>query len=236
MSTHSRWRLLLAGITLGLTACEDPTGPPGIALLLQVEVISSEPAPAGAPPYEGPAAAPGIESIDLNEVALAIGGLELIASTINGTEDFLLEEPVVVPLRLSGDPTLALSTPVPTDEYRAIDVFVDKLDPGVPADGALIRVFPSLAASSIPNRGSLVRNGVEELFAFTSPLSARRQYVFPAARRFSSTFRSVALYTLTVEPDGWFDAGFGELLDPNDPADQAAIEANIAASMELIQG
>lgn len=229
-------RPLLACVILGLVACEDPTGPPGIALLLQVEVISAAGAPATVSSARGPASAPGIESVDMNEVALAIGGLELTASTINGREDFLLEEPVVVPLRLSGNPTLALSTPVPTDEYEAIDVFVDKLDPGVPADDVLIEVFPSLEGASVLIRGTLVRDGVEELFAFTSPLSARRQYVFPAPRRFSSTFRSVALYTLTVDLDGWFDAGLGELLDPNDPADQAAIEANIAASLELVQG
>lgn len=228
--------MFLAAITLGLLACEDPTGPPGIALLLQVEVISSAAAPGASSPAGAPAAAPGIESIDVDEVALAIGGLELIASTINGTENFLLEEPVVVPLRLSGDPTLALSTPVPTDEYQAIDVFVDKLDPGVPADDVLIDVFPSLEGASVLIRGSLVRDGVSELFEFTSPLSARRQYMFPAARRFSSTFRSVALYTLEIELDGWFDAGFGELLDPNDAADQAAIEANISASFEVVQG
>ncbi|NNF12775.1 MAG: hypothetical protein HKN72_06115 [Gemmatimonadetes bacterium] len=236
MNPRNLTRLLLAVLTLGLAACEDATGPPGIALLLQVEVISSAAAPTGVSPARGPAPAPGIESIDIGEVALALGGLELTASTINGREDFLLEEPVVVPLRLSGDPTLALSTPVPTDEYQSIDVFVDKLDPGVPADDVLIEVFPSLEGASVLIRGTFVRDGVEELFAFSSPLSARRQYVFPAPRRFSSTFRSVALYTLTIELDGWFDAGFGELLDPTDPADQADIEANISASLELVQG
>lgn len=228
--------LLLGCAALGLVACEDPTAPPGIALLLQVEVISAADAPASGSSAGAPAAAPGIESLDVGEVALAIGGLELTASTINGREDFLLEEPVVVPLRLSGDPTLALSTPVPTDEYEAIDVFVDKLDPGVPADDVLIEVFPSLEGASVLIRGTLIRDGIEEQFVFTSALAARRKYTFPAPRRFSSTFRSVALYTLTVNLDGWFDAGLGEFLDPNDPADLPSIEANILASMELIQG
>lgn len=231
MINRTTFLLLLAGLTVGVTSCQDPTGPDGIALLLQVEVLST----AGAS-YASAPTAPGVESIELNEVAIAIGGLELIASTINGTADFLLEEPVVVPLRLSGDPTLAISTPLPPDEFRALDVFIDKLDPGVPADDVLIDVFPSLEGASILIRGTLVRDGVEELFTFTSPLGTRKQYEFPAARRFSGTFRSVALYTLNVDIDGWFDAGQGALLDPTDPADQATIETYIAASMEVVQG
>lgn len=227
--------LLIAALTLVSSGCEDPVGTPGIALLLQVEVISV-PAPPQVGAMGAPAAAPGIESIEVDEVAIAVGGLELIRSEINGTVNFLLERPVVVPLRLSGNPTLALSTAVPEDEYGSIDVFVDKLDPGVAADDVLIATFPGLEGSSVLVRGRIIRDGVEELFTFTSPVSVRKNYTFSAPRRFSSTFRSAALYTLTIDMAGWFQTDLGEFLDPVDAADQDAIEANIAASMAVVRG
>lgn len=228
--------LLLAGLALGLAGCEDPTGPPQVALLLQVRAMRAPTVPPSGSATPSPARAPGIETIDITEAVLVFGGLGLEGAGIDGTVDWRLEETVVVPLRLSGDPTLALSTPVPQGEYAVLEVFLDHLDPGVAADEEVIDVFPRLEGAGVLVSGTLTRDGVEEIFTFTAPIAVREEFMFPAPRRFSQTFRSAALYTLNVDMDQWFAAEFGELFDPTDPADQAAIRTAIEGSMELIQG
>lgn len=215
---------------LGTAACNDPTGPSGFEFLIQVRTLAEPDAPSG---VIGPARAPGITAIDIDEVVLVFGGFRLERE--EDGSDFVLDESVVVPLRLGGEPTLVFAPSVPEGEYRALEVFLDELETEVPAEASLIDVFPRLEGMSVLIAGELTRDGEPEPFLFTSTLGSDVRLDFPRPRTFSADALALPVYSVTFDVARWFDAELDAILDPNDEADRAAIEAAIAESMQVVR-
>lgn len=223
--------LALVTALLGATACSEPTGPSGFEFLIQVRAVSEPDAPADA---TGPARAPGVSAIEIQEAVVVFGGFRLEPN--EDPTDFVLDESEVVPLRLDGGPTLVFAPAVPEGEYRAIEVFLDELDPAAPGDATLIDVFPRLEGVSLLVAGEVTRNGVAELFEFSAPLASDVRLEFPRPRTFSSDAIALPVYTVLFALDQWFQGAPGVFLDPNDEADRQAIEASIAESMQVVSG
>ena len=95
-------RIVLLPVLLSmLVACGDSTGPAG-EHDLRVQVIASPGSSAGL--IGGPASAPGITALEINEAYLVLGGLKLETAGLDATVDWIFEESVVIPLDLSGTP------------------------------------------------------------------------------------------------------------------------------------
>lgn len=230
MQTPVRALTLLTAL-LGATACDEPTAPGGFEFIIQVKAISEPDAPADP---TGPARAPGVSAIDIDEAVVVFGGFRLESN--EDPTDFVLDEPEVVPLRLGGEPTLVFAPEVPEGEYRALEVFLDELDMAEPDEATLIDVFPRLEGISLLVAGELTRNGVAELFEFTAPLGSAGRLEFQRPRTFSTDAVALPIYTVLFDLDQWFEDSPGVLLDPNDEADGEAIETSIAQSMRVVSG
>ncbi len=223
---------LLALALVAWTGCDDPTGPSGFEFIVQVRAISQPTAPQS---QVGPARADGVESIDIEEAVVVLDGLTLDGSG-TATADWTLDQTVVVPLRLSGNPTLVFAPAADEGEYEGISIVVDELEREDPAEASLIDVFPRLDGVSVLVRGQLVRNGVPEEFLFTTAASGVGRLDFAQPRRFSAQSAAIAVYTVRFDLDKWIESPGGVLLDPNDPADREAIEASILESIDIVSG
>jgi hypothetical protein len=109
-------------------------------------------------------------------------------------------------------------------------VSIDKLEVGNPAEDPLITQYPELADASVLVKGTV--DGTP--FAFTAPLDVDLELLFDAPIEFTGEQDAATLVSLTIDVSGWF-AGTGDMLDPNDPNNQSAIEGNIQASLDLLE-
>lgn len=213
-----------------LSGCSDGTGPEGEReLQLRVRVTGS-PSLAG-----GPAAAPGIAAIQVQQAVLVLGGLKLETAGVDQTVDWTLDESIVLRLDLDGDPTLAFDTDVPPGTYKELEVSIDKLEIGHPREQLLINAWPALADASVLVSGTLTRNGSAEPFTFTAALDIDLELLFPTPVRFSGEDTDPTLISMTLDLSRWFRSLSGAGLDPNDPADRSEIEAAISRSIEVIK-
>jgi hypothetical protein len=217
-------------------ACSDSTGPLGEhQLQVQVRALDGPAlaAPDPAPATSIPALAPGIESIEIEEVFLVLGGLRLETEGTDHTVDWFFEESVVLTLNLTGDPTLAFDAEVPPGTYKELEVSIDKLEIGHPTEQGLITQWPTLADASIHVWGTALRDAVPENFLFTAPLDIDLELEFDAPLVVSHDEESVTVVSLTLDTSRWFLTEEGERLDPTDPEDRSDIEAAITRSIEI---
>jgi len=222
---------VLLGSTL-IGACSDSLAPTG-EHQLQVQVSAAlAQAPAAA---SGPTLAPGISSVEITEAVVVLGGLKLETAGLDQTVDWVLEESVVVPLDLTGQPTLAFDRNVPPGTYKELEISIDKLEVGHPEEQALIDLRTSLADVSVLVAGQILRNGTPEAFEFTAPLDIDLELPFSSALTVSEDDLFVALVSLEFDLSEWFVASGGGILDPSDPGDRSAIEAAITASIEVVK-
>lgn len=227
-------RCLLVATLLAIVGCDDPTGPGGFEFLIQVRAVPPPTAPTG---QTGPAPAPGVlDGIEIEQAVVVFGGLTLEGSTRNNTMDWSLDETVVLPLRLSGEPTRAFAPAADDGEYVGLRVNVHKLDSSDPQEAALADVFPRLDGLSVLVEGQTLQGGTTEDFAFSTSVAAEERLEFSHPRRFSSEGAAIPVYTVLFDLGRWFETAGGLVLDPNDEADRAAIEESILGSMEVVAG
>lgn len=234
MPTPVTTRLLLVACLLGVTGCDDPSGPSGFEFLVQVRAVS---APTGPDGRSGPSPVPGVlDGIEIEQAVVVFGGLTLEGSDRTNTPDWGHQETVVVPLRLSGDPTLAFAPAIGDGEYGALRVNVNRLDADDPEEAALVEVFPRLEGLSLLVEGTTMRGDISEDFVFRTSIPGEGRLEFSQPRRFDSESAALPVYTVLFDLDRWFETAGGLVLDPNDEDDRAAIEESILGTMQVVVG
>lgn len=235
MSTSAPVRsLLLPTLLLSVGGCDGPTGPGGFGFLVQAQAVSAPTEPLG---QTGPSPAPGVlDDVEIDRAVVVFGGLTLEGTSRTNTADWNLDETVVFPLRLSGEPTLAFSPATDGGEYEGLRVNVDKLDSSDPDEAALIEIFPRMNGLSVRVDGTTLQDEISEPFSFTTSAPAEHGLQFSQPRRFPDEGVSRPVYTVLFHLDRWFETAGGLVLDPNDEGDRAAIEESILGSMEIVAG
>lgn len=246
MSTGGAWSrrwtsglgLLLVG---ALGACSgDSTGPePGSGIRLNVFAHLGALSAAAAPALAAEAGSVGpVESIEVDDVWIVLGGSKLEAAGVDETEDVTFEESRVVALDLTGEPVLAATyTPVPPGTYKEFEIWVDKLETGNPAEESLISEFPELRDASVLARGRVIRpDGSSDAFDFATDADEDLELLISpfltieAPEDGSDASFSVAL---VIDVGSWFVDDLGGWLDPTDEADRSPIESKIGDSFDV---
>jgi hypothetical protein len=227
-----KWRkaTFLASMA-ALAGCGDAAGPPGQRELQVTVRAAGSSAPAGAAAQRDAGTTVAIES-----VTFVLGGLKLETAGLDSTVDWVLDESVVIPLDLTGVPALAFDTDVPPGVYQELELSVDKLEVGNPAEEPLISTWPGLAEASVLVTGTVTPDGgTPQPFTFAAALDIDLELPFDGPVTFTGGADGPILVLLTIDPSGWF-IGLAGALDPTDPANRSAIESNIQGSVELQRG
>ena len=240
MNGHPSLRLLVASALL--LACDSTTAPsdfaPDRALRITVRATSqAQWSLAAAAPSRtlAQAAASDVTALQIQEVFLVLGGLKLETAGLDETLDWVLDESVVIPLDLTGNPTLAFATDVPVGLYKELEVSVDKLEDGNPMERSLIASFPELSNASILARGSLAREGGGlENWEFATDLDVDLELPFDMLFEATGDATAYRLVSLTLDLKHWLETPAGPL-DPTDPANRSEIESRIQDSMEVLE-
>jgi hypothetical protein len=176
--------------------------------------------------------------VEIAGLQLVLGGVKLETAGLDATVDLVLAESRVVEVALGGEPVTAHTViDVPVGTYKEIEISIDKLEPGNPAEEPLLATYSGLADASIAISGRVPVNGSEESFTFTAALDRDMEILlepFLVITRDDGEPMEVRV-TLALNTEGWFRDAAGEWLDPRDPANRSAIEANIQASFEAFE-
>lgn len=220
--------LVPASLIGTLAACGDTSGAQPTTALT-VSVIAA--------PANGAAPTSGLRTVDIAELRLVLGGVKLEAAGLDGTVDFTLAESRVIDVDLSGEPVTAHTMiDVPVGAYKEIEISIDKLEPGYLAEEPLIATYPGLANASVAIAGRVLVNGSEEPFTFTAALDRDMEILLEPFLMIKQAGEPAGVrVTLALHTEGWFRDAAGEWLDPRDPANRSAIEANIQASFEAFE-
>ena len=217
---------------VALVGCSDAAGPTG-EQELQVSVRVLNNVSSGMASAVAPTGANAAITVQIESAVFVIGGLKLETAGFGSTVDWVFDESVVIPLDLTGDPVLAFDTDVPAGVYKELEVSVDKLEVGNPAEEPLITAWPGLAHPSVLVTGTVTTDdGAPEAFTFTAALDIDLELLFDTPLTFTEGDDGVTLVSITIDVNGWFSEN-GGVLDPTDPANRSAIESNIQASVEL---
>lgn len=197
---------------------------------ITVSVIA---APAGEPALTGGQ----LGAVEIAELRLVLGGVKLETAGLDGTVDLVFAESRLIEVDLSGTPVTAYTLiDVPAGTYKEIEISIDKLEPGHPAEEPLIAQYRDLADASIAISGRVLQNDSEEPFTFTAALDRDMEVLLEPFLVITEDEEPAGVrVTLVLNTEGWFRDAAGEWLDPRDPANRSAIEANIQASFEAFE-
>ena len=212
---------------VGLAAvCADPAGVEagrGITVI----VMATEPA--------GTSAAPG--AVEIDGVRLVLGGVKLETAGMDGTVDWVFDQSVVIEVDLTGEPVTAQTLlDVPPGTYKEIEISIDKLEPGNPAETALLAEHPDLTDASIVITADVLQDGTAVPFVFVAALDRDMEIQLQPHLVLNDDGGPAGIQvTLYLNLDGWFRGPEGQWLDPRDPANRSTIEANIQASLAAFE-
>ena len=227
-----RWNRVSFGLVLAaaLVGCSDSTGPMGEhTLQVNVTVVNGGAAASAVAAPQAPAAT----TVEVESATFVLGGLKLETAGLDDTIDWIFQQSVVVPLDLTGTPVLVFDTDVTPGTYKELELSVDKLEVGNPAEDPLIEDYPLLADASVLVTGTVTRDdGAPESYSFTAALDIDLELLFAEPIEYTEEDNPVTLVSLTIDVGSWF-VGNGDMLDPTDPANRSDIEGNIEASLEL---
>lgn len=235
MST-ARIVALTAALLLGCS--DDPAGPSdGAGVKLNVFARTGGDVQASIEPAAAALSSSAVTSVDISRAAVVLGAVKL--ETAGGsTQDFVLEESRVIELDLSGEAVTAVVVDPPAGTYKEVEISVDKLEPGNPAEQPLIDAHPELADASVVVEGTVrTEADGEEAFTFATPLDADVEVVLSPLLEVSSEDEGegVRVFALVLDLGAWFDDGAGGLLDPTDASARSAIEAAMGASFDAFE-
>jgi hypothetical protein len=186
-----------------------------------------------ADPGDGP-----VQVVVVDRVKLVTGAIKIETAGVDATIDFVFEESRVIVAEPAGAPVEAYTVlDIPGGTYKEVEISIDKLEPGNPAEGPLIADHPELSDASIAVEGRVVlQDGSEEPFTFTAALDRDMEIgLDPVLVLTASGEGQGTRVSLLIRTDGWFLDGSGEWLDPRHEATRSAIEANIQASLEAFE-
>lgn len=175
--------------------------------------------------------------VEIDGLRLVLGGIKLETASRDGTVDWVLAESRVVEVDVSGDRVTAHTVlDVPAGMYKEVEISIDKLEPGNAAEEPLIAQHPDVAEASIAVTGRVVQNGSGEPFIFTAALDRDMEILLEPFLVITGDDRATGVQvTLLLRTARWFLDAAGARLDPRDPANRSAIEANIQASFEAFE-
>ncbi|MBI4420944.1 MAG: hypothetical protein HY560_08975 [Gemmatimonadetes bacterium] len=233
ISGLSRYLTILGAASLvGMVAagCGDSVGvSPAAGLTVSVIAAPVDQASAGG----GASSA----TVEIDRLRLVLGGVKLETAGRDGTVDWVFAESRVIEVDLSGEPVTAHALlDVPAGTYKEIEISIDKLERGNPAEEPLISQHPDAADASIAISGRVLRNGSAEPFTFTAALDRDMEILLEPVLVIAQSEPPAGLgVTLVLKRGGWFRDSAAGWLDPRDPANRSAIEANIQASFEAFE-
>jgi hypothetical protein len=234
---RTAWMFAAVTAWLGVTACDDGTGPGG-----SVSLSLSVPADGPAASVQSPALfdlvyMDGASTLTLTQVELVMREIELEKVDDDSCDDGFegddeCEEfetgPRVFDVPVDGSTEAVLSlNDVPEGLYDELEIEIHKVSDD-PEDAALLAARPDLADVSIRVEGDFdgtaftFTTGVEEEFefGFSPPLD-------PSAGPIN--------VTLSIDVESWFRDQGGNLLDPSNVANRSQIETNIEQSFEAFE-
>jgi len=173
--------------------------------------------------------------VEIDRVFLVVGRvkLEKAGTTAN---DFLDERSIVIELEPGAGPLLAISADVPAGAFKELEIAIDKLEVGHPQEQALIDAYPGLGDASVLIEGRVLDQATWKSFRFATDLDVDLELSFDPPLLIDGAVRPTTLVSMMLEVTGWFRDESGRLLDPRDPANRSAIEANVQRSIELFEG
>lgn len=221
---------LIASFPLAILAagCGDPAGVGPVQGITVSVIAAGADQPAGG--------APG--SVQMDGLRLVLGGIKLETAGVDGTVDWVFAESRVIEVDLSGEPVTAHTLlDVPAGSYKEVEISIDKLEPGHPTEEPLIEQHPDLADASVAVSGRVLQDGAPEAsFTFTAALDRDMEILLqPFLVITDGDELTGTRVTLVLNTEGWFRDSAGGWLDPRDPANRSAIEANIQASFEAFE-
>lgn len=225
----------LPAAALALAACADSvTGPGAGSGDVRVNLFART-AGVTASIVSSSAAAGAAQSIDVDRVAIVVGAVKLETAGVDGTVDWVLEESRVVELDLAGGPTAAATYDVFPGTYKEVEVSIDKLEPGNPAEDPLISLNPELSDASVVVEGTVTRDDASTAsFTWSTDLDRDLEVVldpFLTVPLPPGELVEPTIIAVVIRVNDWFDDGAGGLLDPTDEANRSAIESNVGDSV-----
>lgn len=227
-------RYLLLVLAFVLTAiivsscAEEATGPGftdadfGINVIAQTDVLA-------------PARGGQVDSVTILRAGIVIGIVKLEA--VGSTRDFTVTESQVVELRLDGQAVAVPAVEVPPGTYKEVEISIDKLEVGNPAEEPLIEVHPEFADASVVIEGLVFsRDAGSDPFTFATDLDRDMEVdlvpflTFPVSEDGQATAISIV-----VETGRWFLDENGAWLDPRKPANRSVIEGHIQKAFEAFE-
>lgn len=178
-----------------------------------------------------------LPGVEIAQLRLVLGGVKLETAGLDGTVDQAFVESRVIEVDLSGEPVTAYTViEVPVGSYKEVEISIDKLEPGNPAEESLIAQAPDLADASIAISGRVLQNDSKEPFTFTAALDRDMEIPLEPFLVITEVDGPTGVrVTLALNTDGWFRDAAGGWLDPREPTNRSAIEANIQASFEAFE-
>ena len=168
------------------------------------------------------------------------GGVKLETAGIDQTVDWIREESRIVELDLAGEPTAAASYDVDPGTYKEIEVSIDKLEVGNPAEDPLITQHPELSNASVVAEGIVTRDdGSSDTFVWATDLDSDLEIALSPFLTIEATpaggASSPTVVAVVIRVGDWFSDGAGALLDPTDEANRSAIESNVSDSVDAFE-
>ena len=176
-------------------------------------------------------------AVHIDRLRLVLGTIKLETAGVDGSVDWVLDGSRVVVLDLTGEPVTAeAAIAVPAGTYKEIEISIDKLESGDAAEETIIAQHPDVADASIAITGRVSLNGGADSFVFTAALDRDMEILLDPVLVIGGGDEPTGVrVTLVLRTERWFLSAAGECLDPRDPANRSAIEANIQTSLEAFE-
>ena len=244
LNSHSPVLQLAIAAGALLSAACDSTGPQTPrSLTLSVMTKRAAPASARTGLSADVAVGAGPNSLNITKVDFVLAHTELsqaatcsIPPANNDNCDELEIDPLLIDLPLDGSPPKkVLDALVPPGTYTGLQAELDAVhaDEGETGAAAFLAAHPDWAGLSVQVTGDFTdASSTPHHFTFTSGVDAEIQISFAAPVTVDATTLNL---TLTVDVSKWFTDAAGAAIDPTNPANADAINANIKNSFEAFQ-
>lgn len=242
-----RHYLMPVAALVGLTACDDSTGPAdGTSLSLSVGVPAASQFGAPLARIDGLASAQtyddGTNVLVIERVALVLAEIELEGVDDDDCEDGdVIDDcdefeagPYLLELPLDGSIDQVVSIQVPAGVYEELEFEIEVPDDDTGPEADFVAANPDFEGVSIRVEGTF--NG--EPFVYLSDLDEEQELELDPPLEITEGADATNL-TLSLDISGWFVDGNGDLIDPasanDDGPNEGLVEDNIERSLEAYE-
>ncbi|HEY6060227.1 MAG TPA: hypothetical protein VIV10_06570 [Gemmatimonadales bacterium] len=237
--------LVIAAGALLSAACSSTSPSTSTPVRLSVMAHRAVPTPARRGLSADVAIGTGANSLNITNVDFVLARTELsdagtcsIPPANNDNCDELEIDPLLIDLPLDGTPPQkVLDALVPPGTYTRLQAELNAVQPGEGETGAaaFLAAHPDWAGLSVQVTGDYTdASSTVHHFTFTSGVDAQIEIPFASPVTVDPA-KPTSNITLTVDVAKWFTDGVGAAIDPTNPANADAINANIKSSFEAFQ-